>query len=128
MPCELSLRFDDPAHVVIALNEDGRIQSAPAQPFIGPLDQEAQRDLQWYLEVYPVQYTTEIDDKRAAEIGQRIQGWGRDLFNAAFADREAERLFNRFQDREAEGRLITVASGHPAVLAQPWELLCDPKG
>jgi hypothetical protein len=30
------------------------------------LDREAQPDLQWYLEVYPAQYTTEPDDERAA--------------------------------------------------------------
>jgi hypothetical protein len=64
----------------------------------------------------------------AAEIGKRIQGWGEALFNTVFADREAERLFNRFQDEKAEGKLLTVSSGHPAVLAQPWELLRDPKG
>jgi hypothetical protein len=128
MPYELGLRFDDPAHVVVSLNEDGQIQSAPAQPFTGPLDQDAQRDLQWYLEVYPAQYTTELDDDRAARIGQHIRGWGEALFNAVFADREAERLFDRFQDGGAEGKLLTVSSGHPAVLAQPWELLRDPKG
>jgi hypothetical protein len=38
MPYGLGLRFDDPAQVVVFLNEDGRIHSAPAQPFTGPLD------------------------------------------------------------------------------------------
>jgi tetratricopeptide (TPR) repeat protein len=128
MALELGLRFDDPAHVVVFLNEDGQIQFAPAQPFNGPLDHGAQRELQWYLELYPVQYTTELDDERASEIVERIPNWGEALFNAVFADREAERLFNRFQDSETEGRLLTVSSGHPKVLSQPWELLRDPKG
>jgi hypothetical protein len=65
MSCELGLRFDDPTHVVVFLNEDGQIQSAPAQPFSGPIGQAAQRELQWYLEVYPVQYTTEVYHVRA---------------------------------------------------------------
>jgi hypothetical protein len=76
MPCELGLRFDDPARVVVFLNEDGEIQFAPAQPFTGPLDQKAQRDLEWYLEVYPVQYTTEIDDERRGDR-QAHPGLGR---------------------------------------------------
>jgi hypothetical protein len=58
MPSELGLRFDDRVHVVVTLNEAGRLQTAKAQEFAAPLDAEAQRDLQWYFEVYPVQYTT----------------------------------------------------------------------
>jgi tetratricopeptide (TPR) repeat protein len=128
MSCELGLRFDDPAHVVVTLNEAGRLQTAKAQEFAAPLDAEVQRDLQWYFEVYPVQYTTEIDDERASRIADRIPAWGAALFDAVFKDREAERLFDRFQDGSEEGKLVTVSSDHPAVLAQPWELLRDPKG
>jgi len=128
MSCELGLRFDDPTHVVVWLNVDGQVQSAPTQTFQGPIDQAAQHDLQWYLEVYPAQYTTEVDDLRAARIAERIQDWGEALFKAVFADREAERLFSRFQEQEVEGRLLTVSSGHPMVLAQSWELLRDPRG
>jgi tetratricopeptide (TPR) repeat protein len=128
MACELGLRFDDPAHVVVTLNDAGRLQTAKAQEFVAPLDADAQRDLQWYFEVYPVQYTTEIDDERASQIAERIPAWGAALFNAVFADHGAERLFDRFQDASEEGKLVTVSSDHPAVLAQPWELLRDPQG
>ena len=128
MACELGLRFDDPGHVVVTLNEAGRLQPAKAQEFVAPLDAEGQRDLQWYFEVYPVQYTTEIDDDRARRIAERIPGWGSALFEAVFANRETGRLFDRFQDASEEGKLLTVSSDHPAVLAQPWELLRDPKG
>jgi tetratricopeptide (TPR) repeat protein len=128
MACELGLRFDDPAHVVVTLNDAGRLQTAKAQEFVAPLDADAQRDLQWYFEVYPVQYTTEIDDERASRIAERIPAWGAALFSAVFADHGAERLFNRFQDASEEGKLVTVSSDHPAVLAQPGELLRDPKG
>jgi hypothetical protein len=51
MACELGLRFDEPTHVVVTLNEAGRLQIAKAQEFVAPLDPEAQRDLQWYFEV-----------------------------------------------------------------------------
>jgi hypothetical protein len=125
MACDLELRFDDPTQVLVTLNEAGRRQSAKAQEFVAPLDAEAQRDLQWYFEVYPVQYTTEIDDERARAIAARIPGWGAALFEAVFADR---RLFDRFQDASEEGKLVTVSSEHPGVLAQPWELLRDPTG
>lgn len=128
MVCELGLRFDDPAHVVVTLNHGRQIQTAKTQEFIAPFDAEAQRDLQWYFEVYPVQYTTEIDDERASRVAERIPTWGTALFNATFSDREAERLFNRFQDSTDEGKVLTVSSDHPAVLAQPWELLRDPEG
>jgi len=125
---ELLLQFSDQNHVSISLNEGGRVQRAQEQPFKPPLDAEVQRDLQWYFEVYPVQYTTEIDDERASRVAERIPTWGTALFNATFSDREAERLFNRFQDSTDEGKVLTVSSDHPAVLAQPWELLRDPEG
>jgi len=118
---ELLLQFSDQNHVSISLNEGGRVQRAQEQPFKPPLDAEVQRDLQWYFEVYPVQYTTEIDDERASRVAERIPTWGTALFNATFSDREAERLFNRFQDSTDEGKVLTVSSDHPAVLAQPWE-------
>jgi hypothetical protein len=98
MACELGLQFNDPTHFLVTLNEAGRLQSAKAQEFAAPLDAEAQRDLQWYFEVYPVQYTTEVDDERARAIAARIPGWGTALFAAVFADREAGGLFDRFQD------------------------------
>ena len=128
MACELGLRFDDPTHVVVTLNHSRQVQTARGQVFAAPFDAEAQRDLQWYFEVYPVQYTTEIDDERARRIAERIPGWGAALFDAVFADREPERMFNDFQEASDEGKVVTVSSDHPTVLAQPWELLRDPKG
>ena len=128
MAYELGLRFDDPTHVLVSLNEAGRLQRAKAQEFVAPLDAEAQQDLQWYFEVYPVQYTTEIDDERASRIAEQIPAWGAALFDAVFADPEPVRLFYRFQDASEEGKLVTISSDHPAVLAQSWELLRHPKG
>ena len=69
-----------------------------------------------------------MDDDRAHEIAARLQAWGAALFSTVFAAAEARRLVNRFQDRAEAGSLLTIDSGHPAVLGQPWELLCDPNG
>ena len=77
MASELALEFDDPTHVSVTLTEGRRVQRAKAQEFVAPLGAEAQRDLQWYFEVYPVQYTTEIDDERASRIAERIPTLGR---------------------------------------------------
>lgn len=125
---ELGLRFPDPATVVVGLNEDGTIDEAEPQPFHGPLSPAEQQDLHWYLEVYPAHYMTEIDDERAVQIAAKLPDWGERLFNTVFAARGAARLFDRFQDRTEPGRLITVSTMHPSVLAQPWELLKDPEG
>ena len=73
---ELGLRFPDPATVVVSLNEDGEIEEAASQPFAGPLDAAAQKELHWYLEVYPVQYMTEVDDDRAERIAAQAARLG----------------------------------------------------
>jgi hypothetical protein len=53
---------------------------------------------------------------------------GASLFRAVFGGDEARRLAERFLDAAEAGRLLTVSRDHPTVLAQPWELLRDPKG
>lgn len=125
---ELSLRFPDPTHVIVSLNQDGEIEDAEPQAFIGPLDIKAQKDLHWHLEVYPAHYMTEIDDDRAAHIAARLPEWGTVLFERVFAAHDARQFFYRFQANAIAGRLLTVSAAHPAVLAQPWELLRYPKG
>jgi len=59
---------------------------APPQSFAPPLDQQTRQDLAWYLETYPVQYTTEVDDERAAGIAAKLKDWGGALFRPVFAD------------------------------------------
>jgi len=127
MALELNLQFPDPDHVVVSLKGEDDETGEP-QSFVRPIGEDAQQELQWYFETYPVRYTTEIDDARAASIADRLPEWGVALFEAVFASPEARRLFTRFQDHEETGRLITISSSHPAVLAQPWELLRDPTG
>jgi hypothetical protein len=82
MALELSLRFPDPTHVMVQLTEDGESTDTEAIPFQSPLQVADQWDLQWYLEVYPTHYTTEVDDAQAARIADRLPDWGAALFTA----------------------------------------------
>ncbi|MGB8844004.1 MAG: tetratricopeptide repeat protein [Aliidongia sp.] len=126
MPAELSLVFPDCDHVQVSLQRGDKSHDSPLQPFVPPLDPKTRQELGWYLETYPVRYTTDLDDERASGIAERLKHCGEALFNAVFADPAARRLFNRFQDIGAEDRLLTIRSLHPTILAQPWELLRDP--
>jgi hypothetical protein len=123
MPLELGLIFPDAEHVQVRLGD----QQTDPLPFAPPLDKKTREDLTWYLETYPAHYTTEIDDARAAGIAAKLKDWGRALFNAVFRDQQAFGYFADFR-RAREDRLLTVSALHPTVLAQPWELSCDPNG
>jgi hypothetical protein len=129
MTMELCLSFPDPAHVVVELIGNGRPQRTAPLPFKSPIAEADQDELHWYLELYPVQYATELDDRRAAGIALRLEHWGRALFDAVFAHSyEAADLYQRFARGAEPGRLLSIDSGHPSVLAQPWELLRHPEG
>lgn len=120
---ELNITFPENNQVIVELEK----QKTNTLDFLSPLSEEDQKDILWYLEVYGVSYTTEVDDQRAARIGERLKEWGAALFNAVFQNRAAERIFNNFQDEEEE-RLLTINASHPAILSLPWELLRDPEG
>jgi tetratricopeptide (TPR) repeat protein len=125
MNLELNLRFPTPRQVIIRLDDD----ESELLPFRGPLTVPDQQDLHWYLEVYAAQYAADVDDERAQRIAAKLPGWGTALLAAVLGnDAKARRLFDRFLERREPGRLLTVSSDHPAVLAQPWELLRDPAG
>ena len=96
--------------------------------FVFPISEEDQKEIQWYLEVYAAQYTTDVDDKRAQGIADKLPQWGAALFNAVFNTRAAQRMFNDFQEEDEEGKLLTISASHPAILSLPWELLRDPEG
>ncbi|WP_309730336.1 hypothetical protein, partial [Chamaesiphon sp. OTE_75_metabat_556] len=124
MMLELSLSFSSIDLVTVKLDN----RTTNSIPFISPLTKEDWADMQWYLEAYPTQYAADVDDSRAERIVAKLKVWGQALFQAVFADRSAERLFNEFQDAEGEGRQITIAASQPEILRLPWELLCDPNG
>src|SRR5271154_1855720 len=98
MFAELSLTFPDAGHVQVALRLNDAYSEAPAQPFAPLLDAKTREELTWYLEIYPVHYTTEIDDDRAAGIAERLKTWGGALFDAVFANNSARRLYEKFRD------------------------------
>lgn len=84
--------------------------------------------MRWYLETYGAQYTADVDDDRANRIAVSLKKIGTRLFEAAFADRAAIRLFDQFLYETDPGRLVTVSSLRPEILALPWELLHQPGG
>ncbi len=55
------------------------------------LDEDAQSDLRWYLEQY-ANFVGAGDRVRAAELEERIGGWGRALFDALFDSAEGARV------------------------------------
>lgn len=121
MTLELNLRFPDPHHVIVRLGDS----ETASLPFTNPISDQERRDLAWYVETYGAHSLGDPDDQEAQRIAAHLPVLGKALFNAVFTEREAERLFNRFQDAESEQRLITVSADRPAILALPWELLHD---
>jgi tetratricopeptide (TPR) repeat protein len=124
MMLELTLSFSSIDLVTVTLTN----RSPISIPFISPLTKADWEDIQWYVESYPTQYAADVDDSRADRIVAKLKVWGQGLFQAVFADRSAERLFNEFQDAEGDGRQLTIAASQPEILRLPWELLCDPNG
>ncbi|MBE8986588.1 CHAT domain-containing protein [Nostoc sp. LEGE 12450] len=121
---ELNLRFPENNQVIVKFDE----QETDRLAFASPLNAADREEIRWYLETYAAHYTTDVDDKQAKGIAEKLQQWGKDLFNAVFQDRAAQRLFNDFQDQNQPGRLLTISASHPAILSLPWELLRDPQG
>ena len=129
MAMELNLRFPDPTHVIVRLGEGEDYDETERLGFRSPLKPADQQDLHWYLEVYPTYYTADVDDERAQRIAARLPTWGAKLLTAVIQnDAHARRLFDQFLNQVKPGRLLTVSSSHPAILAQPWELLRDASG
>jgi len=122
---ELRLRFPDPGHVALAL--DGRSSTRPHE-FSANITPNDREDIRWYLETYAGQYTTEADDEEARRIEAKLPAWGAELFKAVFGESAAGRAFSRFVDSKDQERLLTISSGHPAILSLPWELLRIPGG
>lgn len=112
---ELNLRFPDKHHAIVRLDDD----ESGALPFENPLTPKDRNDIQWYLEVYGAYSLGDPDDKEAKRIEGQLTVWGKALFDSVFRERPAQRLFNRFQDREDAARLLTISAEHPAVLALP---------
>ena len=119
---ELVLHFDRQDAIEVRF---GEVDSG-AFEFVSPVTAKDRADIQWYLEVYGAHSLGDPDDLEASRIRRRLVEIGDALFDAAFASRAAQRLFNEFQDDEQSDRLLTISTRHPSVLSLPWELLHDP--
>ena len=121
---ELTLNFTTADQVTVSFDDE----TSEAIAFSSPLTEQNQKDLRWYMEDYASGYMTEVDDRRAEQIAAQLKEWGKALFNQVFGTRDAQRLFNAFQDSREKGRVVSLNAEHPKILALPWELLHDPQG
>ena len=121
---ELTLNFTTADQVTVSFDDE---TSEPIV-FSSPWTEQNQKDLRWYMEDYASGYMTEVDDRRAEQIAAQLKEWGKELFNQVFGTRDAQRLFNAFQDSREVGRVVTLNAEQPKILALPWELLHDPQG
>lgn len=121
---ELTLRFPSAGHVsvIYAGAESGLL------PFASPMTEKDRADIHWYVETYGASSLAEPDDLEALRIAARLPEIGKALFEAVFADRAAQRLFDRFQDTDGRHRVLTIDTQNAAILSLPWELLHDPTG
>ncbi|WP_417915674.1 tetratricopeptide repeat protein [Candidatus Electronema sp. JM] len=128
MPLELRLAFSGFTHVAVFLH--GKTEEySPSAAFTSPLNEKEMAELRWYVEDYGTGYRAEPDDERAAAVRDKLPIWGAALFSAVFdSARKAAELFRSFLDAAEEGRVLSIAADHPAVLSLPWELLAAPGG
>lgn len=124
MTLELHLRFPQPEQFLIEFDD----RESDRLDFTSPLTDQEYKDIRWYLETYGPAYTADVDDQRAQAIEARLSQWGEALFEATLGSRVAQRLFNDFQDRRDDNKLLTISASHPTILSLPWELLRDPTG
>ncbi|MGR0481166.1 MAG: tetratricopeptide repeat protein [Candidatus Electronema sp. V4] len=126
MPLELRLIFPDSARAAVQLLDDS-LEESGFFPFAKPLEDKDLEEIRWYLEDYGTRYAAEPDDERADKMREQLRAWGAKLFEAVFkANDTAFGYFLRFLQAKKQGRLLTVAASHPAVLSLPWELLRPP--
>jgi tetratricopeptide (TPR) repeat protein len=121
---ELTLNFTTADQVTVSFDDE----TSDAIAFSSPWTEQHQKDLRWYVETYCTGYMTEVDDRRAEQIAAQLKEWGKALFNQVFGARDAQRLFNAFQDSREKGRVVSLNAEQPKILALPWELLHDPQG
>ena len=122
MSLELNLIFNNPEQFVLQA-PTGKLKTLDFKNPIAPADLQ---DIRWYLETYPGEYTTDVDDDLAQRIKGRLSEWGTALFNATLAQFDAQEAFHEFFRNKQPGRVLTIGASHPQILALPWELLHAP--
>ena len=95
--------------------------------FTDTLTQDERDDLFWYLEEYWKWPYMEF-----AERGKRVEALlsevGRRLYQALFQGREAQNIFQAWQQQGNVRHQISIVSEIARILRLPWELLSDPQG
>ncbi len=97
-------------------------QESESFPLSLPLDARAKEDLRWYLEKY-VGFVGAGDRVLAAELEQKIEDWGRQLYEALFEHAEGARVHMRLMDAARAHRpaILTLGTDEPDVHVQPSE-------
>jgi hypothetical protein len=131
-PLELSIRItaksdkpDAALQVSVSVKDLGLDQGPFA--FKIPIDDKVLIDLRWYLELYP-QWPVGPDYDRALQVEAKLRTWGKALFDAAFAESKALRVYDEFRRKDGSVHVITIDSIDSRVLRLPWELLADEGG
>lgn len=122
MTKELNIWFPAVDRVAVSLASD----RTSTQSFGIPLDASDLKDLRWYVEVYSASSLGDPDEAEGDRIARKLVTVGRKLFQAAFADREARRLYQLFRADTGDRCQITINAEHPLIFSLPWELLSDP--
>ena len=115
------------APVPFSVRREGTGESWSGGEFRCPLDEEALRDIRWYLEEYGLWPFGPFRD-RAHKIEAKLEPWGRDLFKSVFYAAEARDIYRAFTMRDAGVRTLTLVSDAPRVMRLPWELLAESSG
>lgn len=110
--------------VEAALDGNGSPGRSFVSTFRFGLTAQDREDLRWYLEDYP-QYPFDPAPTIAAQIEQRMQEWGKELFNKVLCSPESIGTWDDLRPKLGDMRveIVTTVQGAAAL---PWELLRDP--
>ena len=91
-----------------------RIVDLDVNPAAWPLSETVLENLRWYLEDY-ISAPFGMYEDRGGQIGARLAGWGRSVFEALFGSQPVPRDMQ-----------LVLRSAAPELLALPWELMVAP--
>ena len=98
-------------------------------PLTPPLTDDDASELRWYLEEFH-RFVGDGTLARANKIENRINDWGKALFDALFGTPDGINVYRNMMDAEERGVpiLLTLGTEEPNILVQPWELMNDGMG